>query len=552
MQPIHRFLTFFAIVCLITATAARASDAAPNTPRTLTLEECIRLALQHNFDVRIQRYGPEIARYNLSVSYAGYEPVLALTGEHSYRLSPGGIDAENRPFVGSETEEDSVGASIRGLMPWGLSYSLGGNVGDSYGTRPGFIEVTNVVGTNIVVVEVPIRIPFENADGQIGVFEMRQPLMRNAWIDSTRLNIQIDKADLKISELALQQQIMTTVTAVENAYYNLIFAQENVRVQEAALQLAERLLAENKKRVEVGAMAPLDEKQAEAQVATSRADLLSARRTLEAQQNLLKNLLTDEYPNWHKVDLQPAEKLLAVPVSLQLYDSWHKGMTMRPDLLQFRENLAKQNIVLSFQKNQLFPQFDLVARYGYSASGDEISPALDQLTNGENPFWSYRAELNIPLGNRRAQHLQSRQGEPGTARLATPKTGTKRHGRNRRRGRNGAQQFRARRGHPPGQPVCRGRARRRTKEARERQEHQLPSAATSARPDRRPFQGNPGAGRLQHRPGSACPERGRHVAEEPDQAGREVMVWEFWNRASEIWKEDVPSGLESRRDVSRR
>ena len=404
MQPIHRFLTFFAIVCLITATAARASDAAPNTPRTLTLEECIRLALQHNFDVRIQRYGPEIARYNLSVSYAGYEPVLALTGEHSYRLSPGGIDAENRPFVGSETEEDSVGASIRGLMPWGLSYSLGGNVGDSYGTRPGFIEVTNVVGTNIVVVEVPIRIPFENADGQIGVFEMRQPLMRNAWIDSTRLNIQIDKADLKISELALQQQIMTTVTAVENAYYNLIFAQENVRVQEAALQLAERLLAENKKRVEVGAMAPLDEKQAEAQVATSRADLLSARRTLEAQQNLLKNLLTDEYPNWHKVDLQPAEKLLAVPVSLQLYDSWHKGMTMRPDLLQFRENLAKQNIVLSFQKNQLFPQFDLVARYGYSASGDEISPALDQLTNGENPFWSYRAELNIPLGNRAARN----------------------------------------------------------------------------------------------------------------------------------------------------
>ena len=218
MQLIHPFLTLFIIVCLATRTVARASDAAPHTPRTLTLEECIRLALQHNFDVRIQRYGPEIARYNLSVSYAGYEPVLALSGEHSYRLSPGGIDEQNRLFVGSETEDDSVGASIRGLMPWGLSYSIGGNVGDSYGTRPGFIEVTNVVGTVTNIVEVPIRVPFENADGQIGVFEMRQPLMRNFWIDATRLNIQIDKADLKISELALQQQIMTTVTAVENAY----------------------------------------------------------------------------------------------------------------------------------------------------------------------------------------------------------------------------------------------------------------------------------------------------------------------------------------------
>ena len=115
----------------------------------------------------------------------------------------------------------------------------------------------------------------------------------------------LNKQNIRVSELDLQQQVIDTVTAVELAYFNLIFAQESVTVQQKALELAERLLAENRKRVEVGALAPLDEKQAEAQAAASRADLLDAEGNEDTQQRVLKALLSDDYSQWFKVKIQP-------------------------------------------------------------------------------------------------------------------------------------------------------------------------------------------------------------------------------------------------------
>ena len=90
--------------------------------------------------------------------------------------------------------------------------------------------------------------------------------------------------------------MMSTITQVETAYLRLIQADEKCApAQVKALELAERTLAENKKRVQVGAMAPLDEQQAEAAAASSRSDLLRAQAAEGTQQRVLKSLLTDEY-----------------------------------------------------------------------------------------------------------------------------------------------------------------------------------------------------------------------------------------------------------------
>src|SRR5262249_6694242 len=149
-------------------------------------------------------------------------------------------------------------------------------------------------------------------------------------------------------------------------------------------QLAERLLAENKKRVEVGALAPLDEKQAESQVAGSRADLLAAEGTEDTQQRVLKSLLSDEYSQWKDVHIEPAESMVAVPQTFNLQESWQKGITMRPDLLQQRLSLEKQGFVVRFSKNQLYPQLDVVGDYGYNASSTEFSGAFNQIANRDN------------------------------------------------------------------------------------------------------------------------------------------------------------------------
>jgi outer membrane protein TolC len=238
------------------------------------------------------------------------------------------------------------------------------------------------------------------------VANLAQPLLRNFWINGSRLTIEFNRTQIGLSELQFEQQLMNTVTQVEMAYYDLILAMENVKVQETALQLAQRLLDENRKRVEVGALAPLDEKQAEAQVATSRSDLLSARRVLAVQQNALKNLISAEYADWHRLTLVPRERLTAVPKVFNLSDSWLQAMTRRPELLQSRLNLEQQGIVIQYRRNQLLPQLDIVGSYGrlgtVGGSG-YYGRVLTELREDRGSFYSIGGQVVFPLGNRSAR-----------------------------------------------------------------------------------------------------------------------------------------------------
>lgn len=403
--------------CTVAALALDARAASPQ-PRPLSLEDCIQIALEHNLDVQIVRTAPQIAQFTLSGTYSSYDPALKLSGSRDYNLSPGGLDDQGRPFEGTESKTDRFSSGIDGLLPWGLSYNVGGTMADRYGTQPGAILVNPTVITNTLIQTdgtpinffgtnystVPIRNPFESTAGEVGALTLRQPLLKNFWIDSTRLQIFLNKQNVKISELDVRLQIITTVTDVEQAYFDLIHAQESVKVQQQALELAERLVAENRRRVEVGALAPLDSRQAESQAASSRADLLAAQSNRGTLERVLKNLLSDNYSEWANVTVQPTDALLAIPQQFNLQESWRIGMAQRPDLLQAKLNLEKQGYVVRYQKNQLFPQLDLVGSYGYSASATEYSGAFSQIRSADNPFYSVGAQVTIPLGNTGARN----------------------------------------------------------------------------------------------------------------------------------------------------
>jgi outer membrane protein TolC len=396
---------------------ARQQERQTAQDRVLSLEDCIKLALEHNLDVQIRRLDPELAQFDLSGSYASYDPALTLSAQHSYERSAGGLDSQSRAYAGVESENDSFSARIGGLMPWGLSYSLGATASDRYGTQPTtFTDFSNPrtivtnqyfdLGANAPVTQlitnygtVPGRFSFENVNANVGLFQLRQPLLKNFWTDATRLQIFLNKRNLKISELGFRGQVMDTITAVEEAYYDLIYAEESVKVQEKALELAERLVAENRRRVEVGALAPLDEKQAESQAAASRADLLGTKASRDTQQRRLKSLLSDDYGDWKGANIRPLETLQAVPQSLNLQESWRQGMAERPDLVQARLRLENQDKVLSYQRNQTLPQLDLVGDVGYSGSDDEFNSSFRQVRRRDNPYYSYGAQLTIPLGN---------------------------------------------------------------------------------------------------------------------------------------------------------
>jgi HAE1 family hydrophobic/amphiphilic exporter-1 len=366
---------FFLATALI-ATAQPGTNAP--VARSMSLPECIQEALSHNFDVQIERFNPQISLYNLNAAYSGYDPTFSVSGTHSYDVSPGGginpYSTNSVTIPPRITDVNSFSSGISGgLLPWGgLQYSLSSGLSQDY-------------------------LP-DSSTANVGV-TLTQPLLKNFWIDSTRLNIRVAKNRLKYSEQGLRQQLITSVTAVANAYYELIYAQQNVQVQQEALDLAQTQLDQDNQRVQIGTLAILSVQQDESQAAQSKANLIAAQNTLDTDQNTLKNLLTDNYSQWHDTDIQPAETLTAPPQTFNLQDSWTKGMAGRPDLLQAKLNVEQWGIQLKYDRNQLFPELDLTASYGYNGAGRVFENAVDQTGEGNAPFYTYGAKMTVPLGN---------------------------------------------------------------------------------------------------------------------------------------------------------
>ena len=370
--------------CFALSLLAGAADAQTKSQpvRSLALRECVRMALEHNLDVQIEQYNPRVNQLTLAGSYGVYDPSYNLTVNDNFNQSPGGATREGIPIPPSKINFDVFNQSVGGTLPVGLNYQLATAL--TYRRGSAIPNASEYVGSAAIT--------------------LSQPLLKNFWIDANRETIAINKKNLRSSELSLDFQIMNVLTKVELAYYDLIFAYENVKVQQSALELADRLLAENKKRVEVGALAPLDEKQAQSQVAARRADLLAAQRELATQQNVLKNLLTDDFVAWQDVAITPADRLIALAGSFNLQESWNRGMTTRPDLQQLKVELEKRDIILRFRHNQLFPQLDLTGSFGHNALGASFGNYLTDIRTGDSPSYGVGMVLSIPLGNRVARN----------------------------------------------------------------------------------------------------------------------------------------------------
>ncbi len=384
-----RISTIFSALLVTGCLAVRAEDAPAS--RSLTLDECIEMALKDNLGLRIARYNPQIALFNLSAVRAGFEPVLSLSGEHSHDESGSKLFSGGFSIPGSKTDRDTFSGGLEGLTPWGMTYSAGGSVNEQYGKS--FSVVSNSLVSD----------PFDSSSGSVGI-SVTQPLLKNFWTDNTRLSIAVAKNQVKQSELVLKNNIIALVTQIETAYYNLEFLTENMKVQQKALELAKKLLEENRKRVEVGALAPLDEKQAEAEVASRQADLIAAQNSLRNAENSFKTIFNDNFSVWRTKSLELAPSPVAERQLFNVQDSWSQAFANRPDYLQAKLDLEREGFQLKFDKNQLYPQLDVVASYGYNGSGREFSDSFGEMNDRDRPYYSYGGRLVFPLGNGSARN----------------------------------------------------------------------------------------------------------------------------------------------------
>ncbi|HEV7923779.1 MAG TPA: TolC family protein, partial [Verrucomicrobiae bacterium] len=302
-------------LCAAVAACAQTTNP-PAKTRSLSMRDCLDLALSHNLHLRIEHLTFDIAGDALSSAYGVYSPTYTFEASHSFDSILGDIDPRKfNPYFPADITTEKMGSQLSGLAPFGFSYDLGGFVKKTEANTdfatdpedaanfPGGVRSTN----------------FYNAGGGL---TMRQHFMKDSWIDSDREVIQTRRVDLKISEQGLRFEIMTTLLGVELAYNDLLDAREEITVQEEALKLRQEFVAETKRRVQVGDLPPLDDAQAETQLQNTLTALAEARETYAARQNSLMGFLSDNYKEWADLELRATDPLQALPAEVNRWRSF--------------------------------------------------------------------------------------------------------------------------------------------------------------------------------------------------------------------------------------
>jgi outer membrane protein TolC len=367
-----------AIICLCGVLRAFAQNNQQAEEIFVTGDQLVQIALTNNLDIRISKLQPQVDQFTLNGLYGAYQPNLTMNASRYYARQPGGFFTEaglDIPVPATTTRIDNYAPGLSGALPSGLTYSLSGP-----------LSIQNVSGNP------------KEYEAQPGI-TLDQPLLKNMWVNNNGYQITVAKNTLRSDQWSFSLQVMTTVFNVKTAYFKLIYARENVKVQQEAVALKDETVKEDKAKVQLGAMRELDERQAESEAASARSDEQTAQIALAQQENVVKALLAQHLGDLNKFTIVPTETLVAVPEHPTQQECWRVGVEERPEMIQAKLKIEKQHVTIKYDFNQLFPEVDLQGSYGRSATDPTFDTALGAIKTANSPNYSYGIVLTIPLGN---------------------------------------------------------------------------------------------------------------------------------------------------------
>lgn len=229
-----------------------------------------------------------------------------------------------------------------------------------------------------------------------------QHLLQGLSINANRRFIRIAKNNREISDIAFRNQVINTVSQVENIYWDLVSAYEAVKVNERSVALAEKTLSDNQKQVQIGTLAPIEVVRAQSQVASSNQTLIVAQTNLQLQQLLMKNAITRNLsdPVLASAEVIPTSTMSTPTVEpvVPIQDLVNDALSHRPELAQSRVDLVNREITKKAAANALLPAVDLVAWYGEGALGGPTNPAVICGNPGANPNFCIPPGSTAPNG----------------------------------------------------------------------------------------------------------------------------------------------------------
>ena len=381
----------------------------PGTRVELTLDNAVERALDRNLDLAVERLSPQTYDFSLAALDATFHPNLVSTFGLRSQTSFTRSQTAGGDILSTDTLTGNNG--VQQNLKWGgSSYAIGFNNNRQ--------EQSDLFATRNPVLNTSLTAAFS------------QPLLRNFRTDAVRTQLKITKINQEMSETSLRATVVRTVANVRNAYWDLVFSIQAEEVAQNSLQLATKLVEDNRARVEVGTLAPLDVTQAEAEQATRRQAVAQARATHGTAELALKRLIVNgtEDPYW-TANIEPVDRPTYTTETVDVASAVRRALTSRTDLEQSKKQIQSNDVSIRSLSDAQLPALDLTASYGLAGIGGTqfvrppgsalgaapsqvipsgFSDALSVLSNGRAPTWNFLVNFSYPLGTSPAEAATAR------------------------------------------------------------------------------------------------------------------------------------------------
>jgi outer membrane protein len=368
---------------------------------TLRLDDYIHQVFAHNESVQAQMLETEVSRHKAISEKGIFEPQfdVSYTREANSRTNNTQQEAEQSGQSFFSEQNNIYDGGIQQLTPLGGIIRLEANMSD-------LDNNVNPLGSVFTETNNTFIRQYQTFVGGT----ITQPLLKGFGLTPTLASIRIAAMDSEIAFQEYRKQLMLTLSRAETAYWNLYFAQEQLRFFDDSVTVAQSVLDDTKQKLNAGQGSELDVMDAQSGLAlrqTKRNDALQS--YLDALGMLQSLTGTTPIPfeegagvaKVRVVDLPPETN---APISYS--DGYWEAFESNPEFLIQEEKMRQEEVRLGVAKNQVLPELDLKAAYGYNGLGDTPQDAWDVAVSQDFPSWSVGLELTFELGNIKGRHLK--------------------------------------------------------------------------------------------------------------------------------------------------
>jgi outer membrane protein TolC len=396
------------VVFLVPAVAFGQAGASPapaqaGVVRRLSVDDAVGLALEQNLSLQVQRLNPQIQDLAVAQVRTAWTPTISSTISNANSTSPVSSFLSG---ASNQLVSKNFGVSVQEsqALPWyGSNYSVGWTNNRS--------ENNSVFSSPNPSLASSLSLSFT------------QPLLRNFKIDSTRQQLLISKKNREMSDVQLRQTVLTTIRSVKSAYWDLAYAVDNLKVQQQSLDIARESLRDNKARVVVGTMAPIDIVEAEAEVARNEESVIVAEAEITRAEDAFRQLVFDpKVPDFWGMKFELTDTPVFRAQAVDVDAAVKTALEQRTDIVNMRKTLESADISIRYYKNQTLPDLRVQAGYGLSGQGgtsytfnDSFPPipisvvengwgsVFSQMLSNDFHNWSLAVTVGYPIGRSNAQ-----------------------------------------------------------------------------------------------------------------------------------------------------